>query len=106
MHPQYDDCPTICAETGERGFCDMCPRYDLKQSFREASEEHLDAKCPNWQKWGFDNLLEAVLDVRAMENVGGAKTRMVASLINILAYERDKMDRIEAFNRRASAKHI
>jgi len=110
LEPSFSDCPSLCPDdienTRDGRYCETCPRYEAEIEFKEQCEHYLQERTGDqWRKYGFKNLLNAVLDVRDLKGLPRNKlTAITGDLLNILESERGKMERIDEWNRRQKAK--
>lgn len=103
LAPQYDDCPASCEFTDDV-LCETCPRRELATGFQEVCEEYLDARLGDkWKKYGFDLLYQTVLDTLAFEDEKNLTT-VAARCVGILRNERNKLERIDAWNQKQKMK--
>lgn len=104
LSPEYLDCPVVCPDTENHqgfNFCNECPRKELKELFKADCIEFLNERAKGWQKWGFDELFSQAMDVFDYEQLPlDQRTVTCESLINILISEREKMRKIDEWNRR------
>lgn len=108
LSPEFLDCPEFCPNDEDTiyGYCESCPRLELKDEFKANCIELLEERAPGWEKWGFDDLYEQAIAVFDLEQIPLEKQTIVtAGLINILQNEREKMRLIDEFNRQQEQKN-
>lgn len=84
--------------------CDGCPKQEERKAFQEAAEGYLDERLGDkWKRYGFDNLVEQVLDVLDVERASVSNlslTTKTRKLLDIVENERRRMKRIDEWNAR------
>lgn len=108
LSPEYLDCPVFCGNDEETvyGYCETCPRAELKDDFKTSCVELLEERAPGWEKWGFDELYDQAIAVFDLEQIPEEKrTITTAGLIEILSSEREKMKLIDEYNREQERKN-
>lgn len=107
IQPLFYSCPEVCGFDSSRSgteFCKGCPVGSEKKEFREAFESLLKVRMPDhWKRFDFDLLqqtLFAVIDVRELKDRWTIKTGV---LIGIYDAEKERLRRIEDYNRKSTS---
>lgn len=108
MPPENDDCGNECpnGEAKSNGFCEDCPVKEANDEFKELATAELEEKLKGeWQKYGFDNLLETVYDILEISRNLERKYWTVKTdrLVSILEGVKSRIERIDEFNRRPNS---
>jgi hypothetical protein len=103
MDPAYDECGEICGDTQEpcAGFCDGCPMKTVQDAFVEECIDWLNARAADqWQQYGFDLLLQTVLDIFKYEKLPQSHvSAKIGKLISIKQSEEIRKKRIDRWNK-------
>jgi len=105
MDPSFDECGEICGDTQEPQdfYCANCPMKEAQGAFKEECIEWLDARAKErWQKFGFDLLLQTVLDVFKYEQLPPSHvSAKIGKLISIKRQEETRKKRIDLWNKKS-----
>lgn len=102
MDPNYDECGEWCGDKQEpqNFYCDECPMKAASDAFECEAIERLQTRAKDhWQKYGFDLLLQTVLDVMKIEQLPSAHiTAKCGRLIAAKNSEVTRRKRLDAWN--------
>lgn len=107
IQPNYYSCPSVCGFDSQRvdaGFCKGCPVGTEKKEFQDACQEAIKKRLPDhWKDYPTDLLQSTLHSLWAMREIAKSRwTLRTATLLAIYDGEKDRRDRIEDYNRRAS----
>ena len=102
MDPVYNECGEWCGDKQEPQsfYCDDCPMKEAQKTFECEAIEWLQTRAEDqWQKYGFDLLLQTVLDVMKIEQLPLDKiTAKCGKLIAAKNSEVTRKKRVDAWN--------
>lgn len=112
LNPRHDECPAVCAETGEEraSACNDCEVKHLQESFREDCRAEIEERCGDEARdWSFESLESDVLTAMMRSRIKGRRyprgaTALEARLIDIVRGERMRAERIDLWERRQELK--
>ncbi|HEV2864341.1 MAG TPA: hypothetical protein VGX48_25305 [Pyrinomonadaceae bacterium] len=115
LHPQFDECPGVCGETGrardEGGPCGECPVRELEAGFEEETRQELEEECGEaLRRWSFETLYfdvqTAMVAARRVKRGTYPRgcTALEARLIDIVRAEQSRAERIDLWERRQAMK--
>jgi hypothetical protein len=105
ISPEYDDCPLFCPAGYENGSeCESCPVKEARADLDEGLSENLSTLLKeNSARYPMNRLIGQVIDVSEMADVDASdRTIITDKLVRILKSERNRLDRIDSWNRRQS----
>jgi hypothetical protein len=92
---EYDECPRVCAAGLEDGSgCLSCPVKEARKDLEATLAEDLGDLA---KSYSINSLVSQVIDVSEIEETDSIKT---AALSRILKSERNRLERIDAWNHR------
>jgi len=112
IHPEYDNCPRICARFPKRlksdatDFCGACDVGIAKKAYEEAALEFLNIQCgDDWKKYEFKDLHQVVIDIwNEKSEIKSIRPVNIQYLVDILQNEINHQDKIKEWNKRQRAK--
>lgn len=102
ISPEYDECPLVCFKKQSNGddLCDGCEIKAAKDIFKEEAIHALDERFKDsWKKYGFDDLLLAVIAIVNSEDDDKTTwSPMTELLFDVYISQRTRLRRVDDWN--------